>query len=238
MVLTYICRGFTIALSMKRLFELINKNVEGSVLRKMQRNKHCHLPIITISRERGSGGRPIAYLVVKKLKNPWRVFHKDIVDEIAHETALEKHQVAELDEHQSNKIKELIDVIFGQKFLSINSYYKHLLHILASIGTRGYAVIIGRGANFLFPDALKIRIVSTIEDRVQAMVKYEHISVREAKKQVIKSDEERTVFTKELFQHDQRKAHHYDLVIRTGKNINVEDAADMIVALAKKKFKI
>ena len=223
---------------MKRLFELINRNVEGELLRKMQKNKHLHLPIITISREQGSGGRPIAFLVAKKLKTPWRVFHKDIVDEIAHETALDPKLVDRLDEHQSNAIKELLDTIFGKKFLSVNSYYKHLLHILASIGTRGYAVVMGRGANYLFPDALKIRIVSSMEDRIQAMMKYEHISARVAKKQVEKSDEERATFTKELFQHDPRKAHHYDLVIRTGKNIDVEEAAEMIVSLAKKKFNI
>ncbi len=222
---------------MKRIFELINRNLEGTALHRIYTNKHGHPPIITISREQGSGGRPIAYLIAKKLKSPWRVYHKDIVDEISNETTLDPELVEQLDEHQSSAIKELLNTIFGKKFLSMNSYYKHLLHILASIGTRGNAIIIGRGANFLFPDALKIRIVSSMEDRIQAMMKYEHISAREAKKQIAASDLERNKFAQELFQHDPRKSHHYDLVIRTGKNIDVEAAADMIVALAKKKFK-
>jgi len=96
----------------------------------------------------------------------------------------------------------------------------------------------GRGANFLFPNALKVRIVSRMEDRVQAMVKYEHISAREAKKQIEASDKERTEFTQALFQHDPRKAHHYDVIIRTGKDIDVETATDAILVLAKKKFKM
>jgi len=223
---------------MKRLFELINRNLEGKSLRNVIGNKDSKLPIITISRERGSGGRPIAYLVAKQLKNPWRLYHKDIVDEIARETALDPELVKELDEHQSSAIKELLNTIFGKHFLSMNAYYKHLLHILASIGTRGYAVIMGRGANYLFPNALKVRIVSSMEDRIQAMIKYEHISPREAKKQIEQSDIERNEFNKALFQHDPRKAHHYDLIIRTGKDIGIEDAADLIVALAKKKFKL
>ena len=223
---------------MKRLFELINKNIEGSALHTLHTIKQSHLPIITISRERGSGGRPIAYLVAKKLKNPWKVYHKDIVDEIADETTLDPDLIGQLDEHQSSAIAELLNTIFGKKFLSINAYYKHLLNILATIGARGNAIIIGRGANYLFPDALKIRIVSKMEDRIVAMIKYEHISLREAKKQIETSDKDRISFTKELFQHDPCKAHHYDLVIRTGKNIDVESAADMIVSLAKKKFKI
>jgi cytidylate kinase len=223
---------------MKRLFELINRNLEGATLHRAADHKNGTLPIITISRERGSGGRPIAYLLAKKLGWAWKVYHKDIVEEIAHETALDPELVEQLDEHQSSAIKELLNTVFGKQFLSMNAFYKHLLHILASIGTRGHAVIIGRGANFLFPHALKVRIVSRMEDRVQAMIKYEHISAREAKKQIEDSDKERTDFTLALFQHDPRKAHHYDLVIRTGKEIDVEVAAETILLLAKKRFKI
>lgn len=223
---------------MKRLFELVNKNLEGTSLHQMYKNKQYTLPIITISRERGSGGRPIAYLLAKKLKSPWRVYHKDIVEEIAQETALEPELIAELDEHQSSTIKELLDTVFGKKFLSMNSYYKHLLHILATVGTRGHAIIMGRGANFLFPNALNVRIISSMEDRIQSMIKYEHITAREAKKQIAESDKERNDFTSSLFQHDPRKAHHYDVVIRTGKDVDVEMATDLIIALAKKKFKI
>lgn len=221
---------------MKRLFELINRNLEGASLNRTFTASH-KLPIITISRERGSGGMPIAYLVAKKLKSPWRVYHKDIVEEIAEETALDPELVGQLDEHQSSSIKELLNTVFGKKFLSMNAYYKHLLHILATIGTRGNAIIIGRGANFLFPNALKIRIVSSLEDRIHAMMKYEHISAKIAKKNIEESDNERNKFTSSLFQHDARKAHHYDIIIRTGQNIAVEEAADIIFALAKKRFK-
>ncbi|MCX6731919.1 MAG: cytidylate kinase-like family protein, partial [Candidatus Roizmanbacteria bacterium] len=159
-------------------------------------------------------------------------------EEIAQETALDPELIEELDEHQSSTIKELLDTVFGKKFLSMNSYYKHLLHILASIGTRGHAIIMGRGANFLFPNALNVRIISSMEDRVASMVKYEHITVREAKKQIEQSDRERSEFTTSLFQHDPRKAHHYDLIIRTGKDVGVEEATDLIISLAKKKFKL
>jgi len=223
---------------MKGFFDLVNKNVEETSSRHLYSNAYFKLPIITISREKGSGGRPIAYFIAKKLKSPWRVYHKDIVDEIADETALDPELVEELDEHQLSAIKELVSSIFGKQYLSLNSYHKHLLHILASIGARGHAIIIGRGANFLFPDALKVRIVSPMEDRIRAMIKYEHISSKEAKTQIEKSDKERGEFNASLFQHDQQKAHHYDLVIRTGKDIDVEDATDVIIALAKKKFKL
>lgn len=220
---------------MKRLFELINRNIEGSTLRALSRTQNSKFSIITISRELGSGGKPIAYLLAKKLGSPWQVFHKDIVEEIAHETALDSTLVEQLDEHHTSAVRSLIHSLFGKQMLTMNSYFKHLLHVLASIGTRGNAIIIGRGANFLFPTALKVRIISSMEDRIQSMVKYEHISAKEAKKQIEKSDQDRDIFIKELFQHDARKAHHYDIVIRTGKDIDVEAAVDVIVSLTKKR---
>jgi hypothetical protein len=70
------------------------------------------------------------------------------------------------------------------------------------------------------------------------MMKYEHITAKEEKKQIESSDAERNDFIQSLFQHDQRKSHHYDVVIRTGKDIKVEEAADIIIYLAKKKFHI
>ncbi|MFH0773023.1 MAG: cytidylate kinase-like family protein [bacterium] len=223
---------------MKKLFELVNKYLEGTALHRAQIGKNSTLPIITISREKGSGGRPIAYLVAKQLKGPWQVFHKNIVEEIAHETTLDPELVEQLDEHQSSAVNELLRTMLGKKFLSMNAYYKHLLHVLASIGTRGYAIIVGRGANFLFPNALKVRIVARMEDRLREIIKYEHVSAKEAKQLIEESDKERNEFTSSLFQHDQRKAHHYDLVVRTSQSVTIDDATDLIVALAKKKFGI
>jgi len=223
---------------MRRFFELINRSFEETLLRHSSRKNNKARPVITISRERGSGGKPIAYLLAKKLGRPWQVYHKDIVDEIARETAFDPDEVRKLDESSSSIVKEILNSVFGKKMLTLNAYYKHLIHIIANIASKGNAIIIGRGANFLLPHALKIRIISTMPSRINAMVKYEHITAKEAKKQVEDNDQERNTFTQSLFQHDQRKAFHYDLVIRTGENISVEDAADMIVDLAKKKFNI
>jgi len=69
-------------------------------------------------------------------------------------------------------------------------------------------------------------------------MKYEKVSYKEAVKRIGESDKKRIEFAKTIFQHDQQKAHHYDIVIRTGDDMSVEDAADLIVYMAKKKFKI
>lgn len=222
---------------MKKLFELINKNLEStSIFGFLRGRERSSLPIITISREKGSGGRPIAFLVARQLGTPWRVFHKDIVDQIAKETNLEKELIEEVDEDNVPFIEQMIDNVMGKQYMNLSAYYKHLVRILSTIGNRGHAIIIGRGANFLFPNALKVRIICEMEERIRKVMKYEKVSRREAVEMIEESDKKRTEFTKSLFQHDPRKAHHYDLIIRTGVNVTLEDAADLIVDAAKKRF--
>lgn len=73
--------------------------------------------------------------------------------------------------------------------------------------------------------------------RIAWLMQYEHMTRREAMAKVEKSDEQRGDFVEALFRHDQKKAHHYDLVIRTGPNLSIENAADLIVFEAKRRFK-
>lgn len=225
---------------MRRLFELINRNVLVEILRLKGRPVSVtkELPLITLSREMGSGGRPIAYLVGKKLGKPWKVFHEDIVDELAKETHLEKKLVKEVDEAKLPLIEEILADFFGKRYLNLGSYYKHLTRILSTIGHRGYAVIVGRGGHYLFSHALKVRIICEMDQRIAWMMQYEKISRNEAVRRIRESDVKRIEFERAVYNHDIRKAHHYDLIIRTGKTVSIEDAADLIVILVKKRFNL
>jgi cytidylate kinase len=112
--------------------------------------------------------------------------------------------------------------MFWKKISQSFGYYKHLIHILSTIGNRGHAIIIGRGANFLFPNALKVRIICEMDERIKKVMKYEKLSRKEAIELINESDKKRRDFSKSLFLHDPTKAHHYDLIIRTGKDISLK----------------
>ncbi len=224
---------------MRRLFQLINKNIiQELFLKKKEYSADQHLPLITISREMGSGGRLIAEMVVKKLGNPWKLYHRDIIDEIAKESHLEKRLVQEVDENRIPLIEEIIDDFFGRRYVNMSSYYKQLVKVLTTIGQRGHAVIIGRGAQYLFRHALKVRIICEMGQRIKWMMEYENLSKNQAIKRIEDSDKRRYEFEKAVYNHDLRKAHHYNLIVRTGKNVSINDAADTIVFAAKKRFSL
>lgn len=224
---------------MRKLFELINKNLFfAGVFQRAKKPAGRQLPIITISREKGSGGRMVAHLVAKKLGRPWKVYHKEIIDEIAKKTNLEKELIKEVDEAHVPLIEKIIGNFFGKRYLNLASYYKNLVKILSTIGQRGHAIIVGRGANFLFPTALKVRLICEMPQRILWMREYENLTEKEALLRIEKSDKERMEFVRTVFNHDPRKAHHYDLIIRTGPRLSIDDAADLIVKMAKKRFKL
>ncbi len=67
---------------------------------------------------------------------------------------------------------------------------------------------------------------------------YELVQKNFLSRKISESDEQRLEFERVMFGHDLRKAHHYDLVIRTGPQLSIEDAASAIVHLAKQRFKL
>ena len=225
---------------MKRIFDLINKNISLDFLTGKKRTVPLdqELPLITISREMGSGGRPIAYLVAEKLGRPWQVFHKEIIDQIAKEIHLENSLIKEIDENRIPFIEEVIGEFFGKSYVSLSNYYKHLVKILSTIGHRGFAIIVGRGANYLFPHALKVRMICETDQRIKWEMEFEHLSKTQAIRRIEESDRKRYEFEKAVYNHDAKKAHHYDLVIRTGPRLGIEAAADLIVMIVQRRFKI
>lgn len=225
---------------MKKLFEMVNKNSffgrHLSYLKLFDDNGQ--LPIITISREKGSGGRIIAYEVAKQLGGQWQVFHKEIVEQIARETNLTKELIDEVDEKNIPMIDEIVADFFGKRYLNLSSYYKHLLKTLSAIAHRGNAIIVGRGANFLIKNALKIRIICDPEQRLKWLMQYEKFSRDKALKMIEEFDKKRVEYTKNLFQKDPREEHHYDLIIKTSDYLDVKEASKLIARLARKKFRI
>ena len=223
---------------MKRMFKLINKNLSAFFQPGSQKPTKGPKPIITISREKGSGGYPIGLSVAKKLGHPWKVYHREIIDQIAKESKLKKALIKEVDEKKLTFVEKIIDDLFGKRYLTLSEYYRYLIKILSIIGQRGHAVIIGRGANFLFPDALKIRIVCRMKDRIENLKKFLNLSEEQAKDQIEESDEKRQAFIKAVYGKNAKDPHNYDLIICTGPNLSIDDAASLIVIEARKRFGI
>jgi hypothetical protein len=74
---------------------------------------------------------------------------------------------------------------------------------------------------------LKVRIIADIEDRVKLEIQRKGISEKEARRILLKDDEERNKWSQFLYGINTTDSQLYDLVIHTRK-ISVEDAVDII----------
>lgn len=195
-----------------------------------------NIPVITISREKGAGGRPVADILQQRLGDPWKIYDQETMEQIAKNPEMKQFFFNNIKAASENDIDEVIKKALGERFFQLDPYYQNLMQLIAAIGLRGNAIIVGRGANFLFPGALKIRLIAPVDQRVAWVVKYEYTSEEEAKKSIEESDMQRHAFIHNVFGHDQRLLHNYDLVIRRSPEILLEDAADVIVGLSKRIF--
>ncbi len=224
---------------MKRFFDLVNRNLSLSKLTDVLRgNTNVSTPLITISREYGSGGSVIATRLARRLGRPWKTYHQEIVGKIASQAHLERKLIDEVDELKIPLIEEIISDFFGRRYMNLNTYSKHLVRILSTIGHRGHAVIIGRGANFLFPESLKVRVISPKADRIKVLMKYEGLSEKKAARQIEEVDHRREEFIKSVFKQNPSLAVHYDIVIQTHFGTNLDEYTAALALLARNKFKL
>jgi len=216
---------------MNRLFEFIHIKPSPKLVKGP-------LPIITISREMGSGGKAIANLVARRLGMPWEVFDQDDLNDLAKDALAEKKALKKISEEKIPLIDVIINKIFGRRFQNLSGYNRHLIRVMTIVGLAGNVVILGKGGNFLFNYALKVRVIANYEQRIEWEMTYEGIDRNEAIKRIDESDITRQKSIQELFNHDHKKPYHYDITIKTGPNLTIEDAADIIIDLVKRRFKI
>lgn len=166
------------------------------------------MAIITISREMGSGGIPIAHKVAEEMG--YRLIDGETIMEEAQKYGLSAQAVEQADE----KPPHFVDSLDSKQSLDL-----HLIElIILEAALKGNVVIYGRGGQDLLKDissVLRTRIIAPFEDRVERWSEREWLDPDRARYLVRKSDQQRAGFIKYYFDRDWEDCVHYDLVINT-----------------------
>ena len=173
------------------------------------------LPIITISRELGAGGRSLAEALAARLD--LQVHGYDIVEHIAQDRELEHEVVAQLDEHLTSQIDLWIKGVLQSRIFLRDEYHVALVRVVRTLAAHGGVVILGRGGNFILREEadLRLRLVAEIEHRAPRLVVTRELSEAEARERIAESDQGRRSFVEKLFHADIDDPRNYDLVINT-----------------------
>jgi cytidylate kinase len=183
---------------------------------------------IAIAREAGAPGTSVAREVGARLG--WLVYDHELVERIAQEMGLRVNLLASIDERRVSWLEEAVEQFAAVPIVGENSYVRHLIETILSLGTHGQCIIVGRGAPQILPPetTLRVRLVGLREDRIAATGRRLGISAAEAAQWVEETDRQRTAFIREHFMHDPTDPRRYDLVLNTSR-WSIAECAELII---------
>ena len=210
--------------------QIIEEQMQRWQLMKSKKVKEKQgVSTITISREPGSGGSVVAKKLAAKLD--FRVFHQEVLIEIAKRADVSDKLLATLDEKGLTVLEDCISALVYDRHLWQDEYLKHLMKVIGAIGKHGSAIIVGRGANFVVPpqNRLRLRIVAPQNVRIANVARAFDVKTEEARRHIIRTESDRRAFIRKYFNADITDPINYDIVINTG-TLEIDKAVEAVIA--------
>ena len=215
---------------MKSLPQIVEDQVHRWQLQQKEKpQEKAVVPVVTISREPGSGGRIVAQNLAAKLG--FEVFHQEVLHEMAKRAEVSDQLLATLDERGLSILEDWISSLVNDRHLWPDQYLRHLMNVIGTIGKHGRAIVVGRGANFVLPpeQRFRVRVTASQRLRIKNVARDFNLSPEEAKGRVIKTESDRKAFIRKYFNADIADPTNYDLVINT-ETLTIGNAVDVVGA--------
>lgn len=197
--------------------------------------KEVPVPVVTISREPGSGGRIIAEKLAEKLE--FDLFQQEVVHDMAKDADISVRFLEILDERALTTLDNWIASLVDKRYLWPDKYLHHLMKVIAAIGKHGASVIVGRGANFILPPEIRIsiRIIAPFEFRCRHVADEFGLSMDEAGRRITKTESTRRSFIRKYFNTSIADTNNYDMLINTG-FMSIDEVVHIMAELVKKRM--
>lgn len=205
------------------------------LLSRREPHAEMEMPTVTISREKGSGGSSIGMQVADQLG--FVLFDREIVDYVARSASVDRLAVMHLDERSRHSIQKEAELVIDRQNFSTHTYMAHLTRTILTIGEKGSAVIVGRGAHLLLPveRSLRVRVIAPLDVRIARLAAALGIKHSEAEAAIAETDRQRAQFVEENFDQSDSNPLLYDLTLNTAE-IAPETAADLVVRAVTARF--
>jgi cytidylate kinase len=198
--------------------------------------QQAHAPAVTISRQTGAAGIPIAEALAELLNArrprgtcPWTVFHKNLVQRALEDHHLPARLAEFMPEDKNSDIADAVEELLGLHPPSWELVHQTTETILHLAGL-GHVILVGRGANVItarLDHVLHVRLVGSLEPRVARVQEYFHLGRRAASALVRREDAGRARYLRKYFKKDIEDPLLYHLTINTDR-IPTGLAAEMI----------
>lgn len=199
--------------------------------------------IVTIARQFGSLGRPIAMRMSEKLGVEF--YDRDIVEEAARKLNLPVSKISEIEESakkqvKTNSFRRMMYPLGTQADELQNQLFQAQENIIKFLAERESCIIVGRCSDFVLadePNVLRIYIYAPYEARVKNCIEDLHLDEEEARKMIKAVDEARDNYHMHytgFLPNDQR----FKEIMIDSSMLGTEGTADYLVEAVKKRFEL
>lgn len=206
-------------------------------------------PLITVTRQYGSGGSDIARLVAKALG--WTLIDNEFVDQVARLAGLPAAEVAQREERAPGLLERLartLAVASPEMFMTTAgtqlpvdadeaTIVKMTERVIAEAAAEGRAVLVGRGAQAVLAqrgNALHVFVIASKAWRRKLAVEKLSVDPANVDKVVDDTDRQRDQYAKTHYGRDRQDLTTYDLVLNA-ERLGFDGASALIVAEAKRR---
>lgn len=188
-------------------------------------------PVVACSRWSGALGEEVAARVAEWLD--YGLFGPEALDRLAADAEQRRRLAAGLDEAARRAVDAQIETVMTR----MPAAPRALVESVATLGARGMAVLLGRGAAAILPSsrALRVLVVAPPRLRAERLAEAQGVPIDEAVACIASADGARQAALRETFGIAAEDLTHYDLVINT-EELSVEAGAALIVDALRRRF--
>lgn len=206
------------------------------------------MPIVTVSRQYGSGGSEVAERVARALG--WQLYDNRVVEQVAARLGVTYAEAAIRDERVSSLMERMTSAmalgvpeampIAGDIVAhpSEERMVEMTQRVMEDAVHAGSAVLVGRGAQCMLAnrhDALHVYCYSAFADLVNYAIAHLGESPADAARRVREVNHHREEYVKRHFKRDWQDAANYDLCLNTAR-LGLDGAAELVTQVARERF--
>lgn len=222
----------------------IEKHSKISEEAKRQRRRLNPGPVITISRETGTGAAAVCEHLAEFLNNraideynDWTFFDKKLIERVIEDHNLPDYFRKYLSEERPAKIDSWFGEILGftpSKLLLLRKTSQTIINL----SDYGNVILVGRGANIILSNierAFHIRLVAPTNFRIETAMSLYNLNRKKATEFIKNEDESRKHYILKYFHKNIEDPHLYHATINTNL-LGFDETAEMIGHCLIKRF--
>jgi cytidylate kinase len=206
------------------------------------------MPIVTVSRQYGSGGSEVAERVANALG--WKLYDNAVVEAVAARLRLTPAEVSAREERVPSLVERMASAmalgvpevmpVVGD-MAAVPSEERMVMvtrRVIEEAVEAGPAVLVGRGAQCMLArrsDALHVYCYAPEEDLIRYVIENLDIPPAEAPKKVADMNHQREAYVRLHWKRNWRDVANYDLCVNTA-SLGVDGAARLVTEVARERF--